>query len=59
MNSLTKDADDYAIKAEKEHSVTLITKSNAMRRAAKGKADELATVSQQLDQKLLELKNCL
>ena len=55
--SLTTDADEFAIKAEKEHKVTLITKSNAMRRAAKEKSDELKVVAEQLDSKLLELKN--
>ena len=57
IQSLTKDADDLADKAEKQHKVTLITKSNAMRRAAKDKSAELAVLSQELDSKLLELKN--
>ena len=58
VESLTTDADNLAVKAEKEANVTLITKSNAMRRGAKEKADELAVINQQLDSKLLELKNC-
>jgi len=37
IQSLTKDADEFAVKAEKEHKLTLITKSNAMRCAAKKK----------------------
>ena len=57
IQSLTKDADDLADKAEKQHKVTLITKSNAMRRAAKDKSAELAVLCQELDSKLLELKN--
>ena len=57
VQSLTTDADEFAIKAEKEHKVTLITKSNAMRRAAKEKSDDLKVVAEQLDSKLLELKN--
>ena len=57
VHSLTTDADEFAIKAEKEHKVTLITKSNAMRRAAKEKSDQVKVVAEQLDSKLLELKN--
>ena len=58
VESLLSDADSLTVRAEKETNVSLITKSNAMRRAAKEKADELAVVIQQLDVKLLELKNC-
>jgi len=57
IESLTKDADDFAEKAEKQHKVTLISKSNAMRRAVKEKNDELTVLSQELANKLLELKN--
>lgn len=58
VQTLMKDADEFAVTAEKEHKVTLISKSNAMCRAAKEKSDTLAVVSQQLDSKLMELKNC-
>ena len=54
---LLKSADDLADKAEKSHSVTLITKSNSLRRAAKEKSAEIEVVEKQLDAKLLELKN--
>jgi len=37
VDALTKAADDFADKAEKEHKLTLIAQSNAMRRAAKEK----------------------
>jgi len=37
--------------------LTLIAKSNAMRCAAKENSDELTVVTQQLDSKLLQLKN--
>jgi len=57
VSSLTKDADEFATKAEKEHKLTLITKSNAMRRAAKEKSDELKAVAEQIESKQLELKN--
>ena len=54
---LLKSADDLADKAEKSHSVTLITKSNSLRRTAKEKSAEIEVVEKQLDAKLLELKN--
>lgn len=57
VESLTTDVDNLALRAEKEVNVSLITKSNAMRRAAKEKTEELELVIQQLDVKLLELKN--
>jgi hypothetical protein len=58
LESLSRSADEFADKAEKEHDLTSIAKSNSLRRAAKDKADEVKTVDQQLDDKLLELKNC-
>ena len=57
IESMTKDADDFADKAERQRKLTLISKSNAMRRAVKEKGDELTVLSQELDSKLLELKN--
>ena len=43
MESLLTSADEYAVsvKAEKQHSVTFIAKSNALRKAAKQKDPEL------------------
>jgi hypothetical protein len=58
LESLSRSADEFADKAEKEHDLTSIAKSNSLRRAAKEKADEVKTVDQQLDDKLLQLKNC-
>jgi uncharacterized coiled-coil DUF342 family protein len=58
MVALTASADEFAEKAEKEHQLTLIAKSNAMRKAAKEKDVELEEVEQQLNAKLLELSNC-
>jgi len=61
IQSLIKD--DSADKTKKQHKLTLISKSNVMRHAAKEKSDELTFLSQELDSKLLELKkkllNCL
>jgi len=47
IESMTKDADDFADKAERQHK----------RRAVKEKCDELTVLSRELDSKLLELKN--
>jgi Skp family chaperone for outer membrane proteins len=58
MVALTASADEFAEKAEKEHKLTLIAKSNAMRKAANEKDLELEEVEQQLNAKLLELINC-
>jgi hypothetical protein len=55
MESLTNAADDLAMKAEKEHSVTLSIKSNALHRAAKEKNEQQQNFSQQIDEKLLAL----
>jgi hypothetical protein len=58
MESLLKAADEFADKAEKAHDLTCIAKSNSLRRAATEKGNEIKTVDQQLDDKLLELRNC-
>jgi len=42
----------------RQHNVSLITKSNALRKAAKEKDSELKLVDQQLTDKLLQLSNC-
>ena len=44
--------------AEKTHQLTWIAKSNSLRRSAKEKTEELKAVDEQLDEKLLQLKNC-
>ena len=56
--SLLTSADEFAEKAEKQHKVSFITKSNALRKAAKEKDSELKLVDQQLTDKLLQLNNC-
>ena len=52
-DSLTAAADDFADQAEKQHKLTLIAKSNAMRKSAREKEAELNAVEQQLQDKLL------
>lgn len=49
---------DYADKAEKSHDLTYIAKSNSLRWAAKDKAAELKSVSDQLEAACLQLQNC-
>jgi len=57
--SLLNATDNYDEEAEHCHKITLIAKSNAMRKAAKEKDLELKAVEQQLNEKVLELSNCL
>ena len=52
-------ADNYAEEAEHRHRITLIAKSYATRKAAKEKDLELKAVEQRLNEKVLELNNCL
>jgi len=49
IEAMHKSADNYADKAEKSHDLTYIAKSNSLRRAAKDKAAELKSVSDQLE----------
>jgi uracil phosphoribosyltransferase len=51
-------ADEFADQAEKIRQLTLIAKSNSLRRSTK-KTPELKTVSRQLDEKLLQMKNSI
>jgi len=46
-----------ADQAEKQHKLTLIAKSNVMRKSAREKEAELNAVEQQLQNKLLQLSN--
>ena len=55
--SMQKDADDLAMKAESSAKLTLIAKSNALRRSSKEKILQLSEVTTKLEAKLLELKN--
>jgi len=56
--SLLTSADEFAEKAEKQHNVSFITKSNALRKAAKEKYSELKLMDQHLTDKLLQISNC-
>ena len=56
--SLEQSANKAAVKAGKTRNLTLITKSNSLRRSAKEKKDKLKQVEEKLNEKLLELKNC-
>lgn len=56
--SLEESADKAALKAEKTGNLTLIAKSNSLRRSAKEKKDTLKQVEQKLNEKLSELKHC-
>jgi len=57
VDSLFRSADDLADIAEKSHTVTCINKLNSLRRSAKEKVSEIQELEQQLDAKLLEMKN--
>ena len=56
--SLQQSANKAAVKAEKTGELTLIAKSNSLRRSAKEKKDKLKQVEENLNEKLSELKNC-
>jgi len=58
VDAMTASSDEYAEKAEKTHQLTWIAKSNSFHRSAKEKTSELKAVDEQLDAKLLQLKNC-
>jgi FtsZ-binding cell division protein ZapB len=59
VQSMMATADEIADQAEKTRHLTLIAKSNSLRRSAKEKTSELKTISQQLDEKLLQMKNSI
>ncbi|MGH0151234.1 UNVERIFIED_CONTAM: hypothetical protein FKN15_019584 [Acipenser sinensis] len=56
-HALEKSADEFALKAESTGKLTLIAKSNSMRRSVKDKLEQLGHVEEELDEKLKELKN--
>lgn len=55
--SLEKAADDFALQAEATGKLTLVAKSNSMRKSAKDKQNQLNAIEKTLDKKLVELKN--
>ena len=58
INALAKSADSFALQAEQKGDLTLIAKSNCMRKSAQEKSTELSTCLQLLSDKQLELLNC-
>lgn len=56
IESLTQSADKFAEKAEETGQLDFVTKSNSLRRTAKQKKQELATIASTLDERLQELK---
>ena len=59
IDSLVMSADDLSVKAEETGQMTLVTKSNALRKAAKVKTLQLQDVEDKLNGKLEGLKRCL
>ena len=57
IEALLKSADQFAEEAESTGKITLISKSNAMRRSAKEKEGELKSIEEAIDKKLEALKN--
>ena len=51
IEALTKSAEEYADQAESNGKVTLITKSNALRRSAKEKKETMGTIEKELEEK--------
>ena len=49
--ALVKSADNYATQAEEKSDLTLVAKSNSMRKSSKEKSIELATPTKLLDDK--------
>ena len=59
IDSLVMSADDLSVKAEETGQMTLVTKSNALRKAAKEKTLQLQDVEDKLNGKLEGLKRRL
>ena len=59
IDSLVKSADDFSVKAEETGQMTLVTKSSALRKAAKDKNLQLQDVEDKLNGKLEALKGFL
>ena len=57
IQTLEKAADDNAIKAENTRYITLIIKSNSLRKSAKEKREELDKLDKEIEQKLIDIKN--
>jgi len=58
IDSLTASADQLAEKAESSRDMSILVKSNAMRKTCKEKTAEMTELDKQFADKLLELKKC-
>jgi len=58
IDALAKSADSLAVQAEQKGDLTLIAKSNSMRKSAKEKTTELPKLLQLITEKQLEFQNC-
>jgi len=58
IDALAKSADSLAVQAEQKGDLTLIAKSNSMRKSAKEKTTELPKLLQLITDKQLEFQNC-
>jgi len=57
--ALSASADDFSDQTEKLQKLPLLAKANGMQRAAREKANQVKALNQLIDNKLLELENCL
>ena len=57
ISSLEASADSLLTKAETSHCIKYVTEANSLRRTIKQKTEEVATVEQQLDSLLLQLRD--
>ncbi len=56
MNTLLTSADELAIEAEANDNISVLAKSNALRRAAKDKEQELMKYDKNIEKKINEMK---
>lgn len=59
FEALKRSADDYAEKAESSGKLTLIAKSNGMRRTAREKEEQIKSLEGEIEQKLQDVKSSL
>jgi len=59
FDALKRSADDYAEKAESSGKLTLIAKSNGMRRTAREKEEQIKSLEGEIGQKLQDVKSSL
>ena len=59
FEALKRSADDYAEKAESNGKLTLIAKSNGMRRTAREKEEQIKSLEGEIEQKLQDVKSSL